>query len=283
MRHPLSLLLAAFFLVFVSGCGESDASKANKRAMKSEHSDITLKLARASEDAGDLPAAERLYRQVVEKDGSVANYLELADFYRRHNSPRQALVFLNEALKNDPQNTDVMRSIANAEIDMGQPDQAVDMLDKALAITNNDAMLYNSKGVALDMLGKYTQARNAYDTAISLDPQQAATFKTNLAMSYISTEYYTKAINLLLPLVESGNATPSTRQNLALAYGLKGDTENAMKYASKDLPAAQAEENMKFYTMMMNKLGSKKAAENKPGDKPAPQVSDKITNIPPIP
>lgn len=268
-KRSLSFAFVIVLAASLAGCGESDAVKANKKAMNANSSEITLRLAHTSEAAGDFPAAEQYYRQSANKDRSIGTRIELAEFYKRHHGERQAMAVLDEAQKIDPLNTNVMRAIANIKIDMGSPAEALKILDRALKITSNDALLYNSKGVALDMLGKYTHARNSYSTAISLDSDDAMIFNANFGMSYIMNGYYSKAIELLLPLARSPDCTPQIRQNLALAYGLKGDNENALKYAQKDLPGKEAMENVKFYNMLANKGGVKKPAA--------------IINIPPIP
>jgi Flp pilus assembly protein TadD len=275
-RYCVEMTLAVLLACSVTGCGESAAGKANQKAINSDGGDIAIKLARASEAAGDFPAAERLYKQAAAKDGGIPPRLELAQFYRRHHGERQALAVFRAAQKIDPRNTEVMRGIANVEIDTGQPAEALKTLDKALAIDASDALLYNSKGVALDMLGKTTQARNAYSTAVTLDPDDKAVFDANLGMSYILTGSYSKTIRLLAPLADAPDSTPAVRQNLALAYGLKGDNAGALKYAMRDMPKKEAEENVRFYNMLAKKGGVKKPAD-------AVKPVDTVTNIPPIP
>lgn len=270
MRY-LPLICALLITTSLAGCGEDEAKSEHLKAMESGKTEISLKLAHASEAAGDFASAERYYKQAITKNSDVEPRLELADFYRRHRGERQAMDVLNEARKLYPDNTDVMRVTANVDINMGKPEQAVTLIDEALKKTSNDPLLYNTKGVALDMLGKYTQARNAYATAIELDPDDIMIFDANLAMSYITTGMYTKAINLLLPLAMEPDATPQIRQNLALAYGLKGDNANALRWAKKDLSEKDAEENVKFYNMLAKRGGVKS------------EPSDTVRAIPPIP
>lgn len=271
MRYLPLILILSLATTSLSGCnvGESDAAKANAKAMHESSSEISLRLAHASEAGDDFPAAEHYFKEAVSKDSGLTPRLELASFYRRHHGDRFALAVLAEAQKNHPDNTDIMRETANVDIDMGKPQEALDLLDKALKITSNDPLLYNSKGVALDMLGRYTYARNAYSTAISLDQENEMLYSANYAMSYILSKNYSKAIEMLLPLAQSPDSTPQIRQNLALAYGLKGDNENALHYAMKDLPAKQAQENVRFYNMLAKKGGVKSPSA--------------VLSIPPIP
>ena len=265
-------------LLLLSACGENEAAHANKKASQASNVEISLRLARASEAAGDFPAAEKLFREAMEKDSGEEARIELVEFYKRHQGQRQALKLLSDSLKNDPENTDILRMIANIKIDAGESEQALKMLDDAIKYDPEYGLLYNSRGVAMDMLARHKAARDDYEKAISLDNENATIFKSNLAMSYIMTEYYSKAIHLLEPLADSSESTPSVRQNLALAYGLKGDKVNAKKYGLKDLNEKQVNENIRFYNLIENKVhGSKKATAQ------AIVKSEKIHTIPLIP
>lgn len=261
---------------YLTGCGEEQAAHEHAKAVNANNSDISLKLALASEDAGDFPEAEKLYKQAASKDGE-AGYIALAGFYDRHHGERLALTAYNSALALSPKNITIMRGIANTYIKLGQPSDALKTIDDALAIKSNEPLLYNSKGVALDMLGRYQHARNAYATAIELDPNLTMIVDANLGMSYISTGSYSKAITLLRPLADQPDATAAVRQNLSLAYGLSGNSESARHYAEKDMSTADAEDNTKFYKMIVSK---QRPASSIP---PIKTVPDKVTDIPPIP
>ena len=55
----------------------------------------------------------------------------------------------------------------------GRYDEAIQNLDKALAITPNDTALLVLKGGALTNLGNYNAALEAYDSALSIRPDLA--------------------------------------------------------------------------------------------------------------
>ena len=248
--------LLVFFLcisLVLSACGENEAERTNKRAVDNNREDVAIKLARASEDAGDLSTAEKMYIQEIGQGGSARIRLELAGFYKRHNAEKQSLKTLRDAEKIYPQDVDIIRAIANIHIEMNEPEAALAILQKAIIANSNDALLYNSRGVALDVLGRYKEAREDFTTAQKLAPEYTMMFNANLGMSYILTESYSKAIKLLLPLANSKDATPAIRQNIALAYGLKGDKQNALKFGLKDSSEDVMNENIKFYQMINHK------------------------------
>lgn len=278
MKQPFLVILPVLCLLILAACGEDQANRASKKAVDRDSADISLRLARASEAAGDFPAAEKLFRQAVDKENTAENRGELVEFYKRHQGEKQALAVLNEALKHNPRDTSILRAIANIRINQGDSEQALKILDDALTLKPDDALLYNSRGVALDRLQRHKAARESYAKAMELDPENAVIFQSNLGMSYIMTEYYSKAIRLLEPLAASSEATPSVRQNLALAYGLKGDNQNALKYGLKDLDDKQANENIRFYTLLANKGKTVKSRPIKKAEE-----EEMVRQIPPIP
>jgi hypothetical protein len=58
---------------------------------------------------------------------------------------------------------------------------------------------------------------------------------------------FSDAIGILKPIAESTDSTATIRQNLALAYSLKGEESAAKTWMLKDLPEDKAEENIAFY------------------------------------
>jgi Flp pilus assembly protein TadD len=57
--------------------------------------------------------------------------------------------------------------------DLGKYDEAIQAFDKALELDPQNAEAWSEKGYALGELGKYDEAIQALDKAIELDPQNA--------------------------------------------------------------------------------------------------------------
>jgi Flp pilus assembly protein TadD len=271
MRILYRLIIVFCLTPALAGCGLfSSSEKPHKNLSAAGKEDIMLKIAHATEAGGDLEGAERLYKQAAAQSDSAPAYIELADFYKRQQQDTQAVNALSDALKLQPDNTAIMRELANTYINMGLPDQALSTLNAAIALNTKEAMLYNSRGVALDMLGQYSEAQKSYAVAALYAPDDIVTIKANLSMSYILSGDYDKAIRLLLPLLDSPDASATIRQNLALAYGLKGDRQTALQLGLKDLSPKEAEENLKFYRML-----AASHHDNKKG-KPAPAIDTPV-------
>lgn len=260
-----SFWIIALSTTMLTACspGFDAGEKNNKEAIVSQNADLQRKLAMASEAGGDLAAAERMYSKLAE-DGSKQATIELASFYTRNNRPDSAVNILDKAYMANPGDTDLMRAYANSLISAGRAQSALELLDKSIASGTTNGYVYNSRGVALDTLGQYKQAQQSYQKAMSLSPSDEADFKTNLSMSYILSGEYHTAIETLEPMMKTKGSTPQSRQNLALAYGLIGDMETAMRIGSKDISLKEMKENIRFYQHFSETKGMSSVKKNVP-------------------
>ncbi len=273
-----SFWIIALSSTMLTACspGFDAGEKNNKEAIVSDNADLQRKLAMASEAGGDLAAAERMFTRLAES-GSAQSSIELASFYTRNNKAESAVAILDKAYSANPGNADLMRAYANSLISAGKAPSALELLDGAIASGNSNAYVYNSQGVALDTLGQYKQAQQSYRKALSLSPSEEADFKTNLSMSYILSGEYHTAIETLEPMMKTKGSTPQSRQNLALAYGLLGDMETAMRIGSKDISLKQMKENIRFYQHFSETKGMSSLKKNMPAMPPASIASKPVT------
>ncbi|HZZ44395.1 MAG TPA: tetratricopeptide repeat protein [Tepidisphaeraceae bacterium] len=102
----------------------------------------------AHHQAGQLPQAEALYRQI---------------------------------LTADPNQPDALHLLGVIAHQVGQQPAAIDLIQRALAVNPNNASFYNNLGEALRAVGRIQDAANAYQRAIQLDPNQADAF-SNLSL-----------------------------------------------------------------------------------------------------
>lgn len=124
-------------------------------------------------------------------------------------------------------------------------EEALSLFNQALVIDQTNPRTLQGKGIALANLGKYSEAEGMYKDALKLDPQSVS-IKNNLAMTQILQGDYKEAIELLAPLAEKEPVNPTVRQNLALANCLSGKRDEARTLYSKDLTAAEIEDNLRF-------------------------------------
>ncbi|NUB15110.1 hypothetical protein GAY28_22325, partial [Azospirillum brasilense] len=80
---------------------------------------------------------------------------------------------------------------------------------------------------------------------LKAEPNNAAAM-ANLGLS-LALNGSAEGVAILEGLVQGGVDSPRVRQNLALAYGLKGDLESAARIARLDLDDANVRSNLAFY------------------------------------
>jgi Flp pilus assembly protein TadD len=65
-------------------------------------------------------------------------------------------------------------------------------------------------------------------------------------LSLAITGQFPEAIALITPLARSSSATPRTRENMALIYGLMGDSDRAASISRIDLDEGTTRANLAF-------------------------------------
>ncbi|MCC7260765.1 MAG: tetratricopeptide repeat protein [Alphaproteobacteria bacterium] len=205
-----------------------------------------VRIARASAAAGDLGTAVNLYRQALAQDGNdLPLRMELASVLMKAGQAREARDILEEAETQAPDNPDILENLAEAYIYVGNSDEAVKLAESAMKKAPR-AKLFGIKGVALDMQDEHDAAQEAYREGLKQFPKDDM-LQTNLGMSLILQGHYDEAIKVLLEVAEGRTSFPKARQNLALAYGLKGQWDKAYALGLQDLTKEQAKENIEFY------------------------------------
>ena len=165
---------------------------------------------------------------------------------RQSGHAAQALAVLRAAQIDAPNDPQLLMELGYSLIDSAQPQEAIAVFDRLIAVRADDAMAYNGRAVALDMAGDHAAARAAYDRALALSPQ-SLNIQNNLGMSMILAGEHEEAKALLEPLLAAHPDNAVIRQNLALAYALSGNKKKALALNMETLPPDEAKKNMAFY------------------------------------
>jgi Flp pilus assembly protein TadD len=211
-------------------------------------------MAESLKRSGNYVDASKVYEKLIDSDkDNIDHYLELAKLYRKLGQNPQAVIVLKQAQSIKPNDTRITQQLGFALLGAGQPDIAKDVFENWLKTQPENPSAYNGKAIALDYLGDHMGAQAAYRKALGFSPANMLDIQNNLAMSMILAGQWSEAINLLEPLVQNGG-NKTMRQNLALAYGLKGDKKNALALNERDLSPEKAKENMRFYENYLKRL-----------------------------
>jgi Flp pilus assembly protein TadD len=240
---------------------EQAAAEARKAAADTG---VALKLASAARAAGDSASAVNLYKSALEvapADNSIR--VELGEAQLDTGAVDDAVLTFGAVDAKSADYLEAVLGLERAQLMLRDPAKALSYADAAVALAPRDKRAQVGRGVALDMLGRHHDAQPCYRAAIALDPQDVAA-RSDLALSLAFTDDFDEAISILTPLARDPSATPRLRQNLALVYGLKGDTAAARALGRTDLTPAEADANLKFFDLVRANTGEAVKPDSKP-------------------
>ncbi len=200
-------------------------------------------------DAGDVAGAIPFYRRAHQLDALQSTPLiRLALALHTLRAYEEAARTWRSALKLAPNNADALRGYGNSLIALNKPHLAIDQLRRSNEV-EEDLRAYNGLGVAYDMIGDARGAQVHYRMGLQLAPDNMPLLN-NLGLSLALSGDFPESINLLLRVVASATVTARHRQNLALAYGLSGQIEEAAAVARQDLDEVAVANNLAYYAIL---------------------------------
>ena len=183
-------------------CSASTGTSAAPQAARASAAEL-LQLAMEHHQAGRLPLAETLYRQILERDPGQADALYLSGMLaRQRGESALAADFFRKALQNNPRHAGAAVSLGNVLQSLGQIDAA--------ALSFRDALRLNPDSFeALVNLGTILQAQGDLDAAV-------VSYRKALAINATVAELHSNLGNVLQALGRGDEAIESYRKALAL-------------------------------------------------------------------
>lgn len=121
--------------------------------------------------SGNLPEAERLYREILAaepRDFTARHLLGVARAQQGHSE--EALVEITAALAIRPDDPDALLNHANMLKTLNRPGEALAGFGRALAVRPNWPQALNNRGTVLQALGRFEEALADYDAALAVSP-----------------------------------------------------------------------------------------------------------------
>lgn len=200
--------------------------------------------------SGDYDTAIPLYGRALQAnpEGFEAR-LGLGQVYLAIGAPDEAAAQFRDILarRDTPL---ARRGLAAALIAMGQPGLAQGQLQEVLRADARDYRALNALGVALDMEGRHAEAQARYREAIAVAPPEYAAVRSNFGLSLAISGQPREALAELSTVAGSSRADARVRQNLAFAYAMAGDLENALQACRRDLDEANAQRQLAYYMQL---------------------------------
>jgi len=208
-------------------------------------------LASATRPEGDWRRDAEVYGERYRnnpKDAEAA--LRYGQALRGNGQRAQAAAVLEQATIANPGNQTLLAAYGRALVDNGNYQQGFDALSRAHSPDNPDWHILSIQGTALDRLGKHDEAREYYNSALKIKPEEPSVL-SNLGMSYLLSKQLANAEDALRRAHAGASSDARIRQNLALAIGLQGRVREAETIVSAGLSPEEAAENVSSLKRML--------------------------------
>lgn len=182
------------------------------------------------------------------KDKSTMIYYAAA--LRSAGQSEQAVAVLEGGVAAYRKNIDIKIAYAKALASAGRFDQAMNVIDGAINPASPDWNALSVKGAILDQSGHNGEARQLYQQALTMAPDEASLY-ANLGLSYAMTSELTEAEVHLRRAVKMRGANSKIRQNLALVVGLQGRFDECRAMFAAELAPDEVEANMSYIRALL--------------------------------
>ena len=199
--------------------------------------------------AGELDAANTIYRQILESDPNHADALNLAGVVAHQTGDQEtAIRLIGQAISINGASASYFNNLGEAYRAFGQNQEAIDAYRRALQINPRDVAANNNLGLSYQVLQRYDDAREAYERALSLAPNDVEVLLNlgNLHREFsrleASADAFRKAIGIS-PGLAAGHGS------LGVTLYEAGDSQGAVaalvKAVELDPLYVEAHENLK--------------------------------------
>lgn len=225
LRKLLILCLGASLPV-LSACsiakGYSDSEREMVNTMTpSKYQPATRDMRTTIETQDILSQAAFWSREYQLNPADLEAAVKLASAVRRMGNPSKAAEITQTTRAMYPDDPYLIAEHSAAMIALEKGQEALRPLDKALHSAPGYARLWSLKGAALDQIGKYTEARNHYNRALQITPNDPNVL-ANMGLSFALAGDPATAEQWLRRAASHPDAGTGINQNLDLVLQLQG-------------------------------------------------------------
>jgi tetratricopeptide (TPR) repeat protein len=179
-------------------------------------------------EAGELQAAEQIYRQILAVDSNHVDALQLLGLIALHGGQLEvAAACISRAIELHGTESSFHNNLGNVFKAQGQLDRAIECFRRACALEPGYAVALYNLGTALQAQGKLDEAVAFYLRALEARPDKAQTHD-NLGTAYQLQEKYDEAVSCYRQALQLDPGHAQTHFNLATALQAQGKIEAAM-------------------------------------------------------
>ena len=175
---------------------------------------LLLQKATAHYQAGQLPQAEALCRQILQLSPLHSRALHLlGDIASQKGQYANALELIDRAIQANPDFAEACYSRGNVLFALQQYQAALESYDKAILLQPDHAEAHHNRGSALNMLQQHKAALESYDRALLLKPdyEQACSNRANALHALMQRQAFLDKYEKALRLRPDDGSSEETR------------------------------------------------------------------------
>ena len=264
-RSKGPLLICLILFVTLNGCSKSarkvsyvsdDAASLESLSSKDDTSSMQSKSAQELVTAGfiylaneNLRIAELHFATAINKDPKMVNaFIGLGRIEMIKGDYNAAMVRFGQARKLDPQSIYALTGEARVFRLEGKLSAAIKKINAAMAVDPKDINVIKELAMIYDLMGKENLSEPLYHEIIDRTPDQAASHNS-LGLNYMVRGEYAEAVLSFLHALALDKDNLRIKNNLASAYLLNGDKENALEIFKGTVGEAEAYNNVGYLLM----------------------------------
>lgn len=254
-RRLSTVSISALTICLAVSCTTLDSTDSSPRE---KFNDTLLRAATNSEQQKNHSTALSYYLSLYEREPeNIEAILGASRSFRQLGRSKEAHGILLRPLRRNPLNPALRLEYAKVALTTGTPGKAIEILENLSAENKTEWEVHALLGIAHDRLGQFDESSRAYEQALNLNPGDMSLLN-NYALSYVQADKPENALALLEEAASLPGATIQVRQNLAMVYAMTGDLDSARRLILRDLPAADAEANLKYYARLAEQSAARR-------------------------
>ena len=173
---------------------------------------------------------------------------------------KEAAAVMQAAAAKSPKDFQILGEYGKALADVGELQQARDVLSHSYPADRPDWRLLSAQGSVADRLDDHAGAQQFYQAALKIVPDEPSVL-SNLGLSFALSTQLGEAERTLRVAVDQPKADSRVRQNLALVLALEGKFGEAEQVSAKDMSPEDARSNVASIRAMIAQNDSWRAIQ----------------------
>ena len=194
----------------------------------------------------DAPGGEVMSARAAAYDtapGKPAAILGYAEELRSQRRYVQAEAVLRKGVLKNPGNRDIAAAYGKVLAINGKLESALEVVRNAQKPDQPDWRLLSAEAAIHDQMGNVADARQLYEQALRIVPDEPSILN-NYGLSFILAGENQRGHDILKRAASMTSASSQIRQNYALALGLIGQYDEALRVAGREIGSASAQRNI---------------------------------------